>query len=419
MATLARLAACLTCGGYHGLRFLGRCARHSIDGGDGHPALLGAALADLFESLGGAFLKVGQVLSTRVDLLPEEALVPLRRLREGVGPMAFAEVARVIERSLGRPLEQLFAGFDGRPEASASIAQVHRAIVRDTGEEVAVKVRRPGVAARLAADARVLAAGARTLGALGSLRRLPLLEAVREVNGALVAQADFLAEARHLRDFGRRYEQTPGVRVPGVVDRLCSADVVTMEYVADTRSLDDPSVDPARRRAAAVTALRLLYRMIFEAGVFHCDPHPANLRIAPDGTVVVVDFGFVGRFPPGQRRAFAQFFVSIATQNVALAAEIVLATALAVPDDLDADGFASALGAVIKGCAGRRVGQFQVVRFVTSLFAVQRRHGIRGSPHFTLAILTLLAFEGVLKAAAPDLDFQQEAVPYLLNALKS
>jgi ubiquinone biosynthesis protein len=414
---LVRLPACLVYGGYHGLRFLGRLVRSQFCRGPSRRALLGASLADLFESLGGGFLKLGQILSTRVDLLPDEVLAPMRRLRDGIRPMSASAVVRVIERSFGRPLAELFANFDPTPVGSASIAQVHRATIRDTGEEVAVKVRRPGVGPLFTADALLLGAGAWALGKLPWFRGLPLQEAVREVIRSLVAQTDFLAEAQHLRRVRQQYEQFREIRVPRVVDRWCSADMVTMEYIAGSRGMDDQTVDLPTRRAAAVVALRLLYRMIFEFGYFHCDPHPANLRVGADGTVVVIDLGFVAEFPPGHRRAFAEFFVSIATQNVPLAAQIVCRTALSIPGHFDPAAFELALAKVIKACAGRRVGEFQIVRFITSLFAVQQDHGVRGSPQFTLAILTLLAFEGVLKGVAPDLDFQQEAIPILLTAL--
>jgi ubiquinone biosynthesis protein len=304
-----------------------------------------------------------------------------------------------------------------RPLAAASIAQVHRATVKATGQRVAVKVRRPGIERVVAADCRLVCGGTWLLSLLPGFRRLPLNESVGEVAAALVAQTDFVREADNLRRYRGSGARPGEVTVPAVTERLCTPDVLTMEYVPSRGRITEPTLDPAARRAAVRHGLRAIYRSIFEDGFFHCDPHPGNLLVAADGSVVVLDLGYVGAMAPADRRAFAEFFLSIALQDAPRAARIVRETALRVPAGMDRRAFEADLSELIRSCAGRRVGDFQIARFVTRLFRVQQVHGILGSPRFTLAILTLLAFEGTIKATDPQLDFQAEAVPSILAAL--
>jgi ubiquinone biosynthesis protein len=415
---LVRLPAVGLATAWHGLRLLLLLGRGLLTGTGPPPSrALGVTLADLFQSLGASFLKFGQVLSTRVDLLPEEVLAPLRQLQDGVRALPPRHVRRVLDRAFGAPVDELFADFESRPIASGSFAQVHRATLRHTREKVAVKVRRPGIERVVAADARLLRCGAGLLSLLPPFRRLPLRQAVAGVCAALVAQADFTREAAALRRY-RQQRCRPGeALVPGVIDRLCTADVLTMEYVESRGKITDRGIDLATRRGAVRHALRAMYQSIFLDGFFHCDPHPGNLLVAPDGSVVILDLGYVAEFEPGRRRAFAEFFLAIGLRDGARAARVVRETARSVPAGVDWARFEADVAALVQACSGLTVAEFQIVRFVTRLFRVQQAHGICGSDAFTLAILALLALEGTLKAVHPDLDFQREAVPSLLAGL--
>jgi ubiquinone biosynthesis protein len=190
-----------------------------------------------------------------------------------------------------------------------------------------------------------------------------------------------------------------------------------MEFVEAQGRINNHTIKLTSRRLAVRRALQALYRMIFEVGCFHCDPHPGNLLITVDEVVAVLDFGLVAEFKANDRRAFAEFFYSITAQNGRTAARIVRETALCVPECLDPILLERDLTVLLASCAGKTAAQFQIARFVTELFRVQRAHGIYGSPQFTLAILTLLVFEGVIKEVDPDLDFQQEAIPSVIVAL--
>jgi ubiquinone biosynthesis protein len=253
---------------------------------------------------------------------------------------------------------------------------------------------------------------------LPGLNRHPLREAVAQVTGSLVAQSDFLREARNLDRVHEFFKDRPGARAPMVHGELSGPDLITMELIDPPRSIADPAVGPSLRREAVVTGLRALYRMIFEAGFFHCDLHPGNILLAPDDTVVLVDVGFAGEFGPADRRAFAEFFLSIALRDSRRAAQVIRRTAVRTEPHFDPVAFERDVGSLLSRCAPPRAGEFQIVRFVSGLFRVQQTHGLLGSPNFTSAILALLTYEGLIKQTCPDIDFQKEAIPYLMASLQ-
>jgi ubiquinone biosynthesis protein len=416
-AVLARAVGVGARTAWHAGRCAARLAWSRLTGrGATAPERVGAALATLFEDLGGGFLKLGQLLGTRGDLFPESMLIPLRRLLDDVAPLPPDRVRAVLSASLASA-EQAFAEFDPLPLASGSIAQVHRARLRGSDQWVAVKVRRPGIARWMSIDCRLVEAISGVLAHLPWFRRLPVREAVGQVLRVMIAQTDFTAELDHLRRYRGLCGGREGVRIPRPIESLCTADVITMEFCPNRGRVTDRAIDPAARRAVVQKTLRAAYRSIFVDGFFHCDLHPGNVLVAPDGSPVVLDAGYMGEFAPGQRRAFAEFFLSIARRDARTAARVVRQVALHVPERIDPARLEADLADLLRTCAGRTAGQFQIARFVTELFRVQAAHRIRGSPHFTLAILALLTFEGTVKAIDPDLDFQREAVPSLLIGL--
>ncbi len=379
---------------------------------------LGECLASVFESLGGGYLKIGQILATRADLLPPDLLTPLRRLHDQARSFPAAEARRLLEASIGQPVERIFSTFDPVPVSSASIAQVHRAVLRESGREVAIKIKRPGIETALDSDARLFTAAARLLSIWPAFNRLPLIEASAEVSRALRAQTDFRQEAENHRRFQILFADEEAVRIPQLLDDLCGRDVLVMEYLPGLVRLSDPALAPEVARRATLAGLRALYRMIFSAGLVHGDLHPANVLVSREGPLVILDFGFAARMAGPDRVAFAEFFLSIASGDGPTGAANVLRTARGVPPNLDSEAFTQEVAALIAEAAGRTAEEFLVARFVGRLFAIQRRHQVRGTPSFTMAILSLMVFEGIVRARYPDLDFQREVVPYVLAALE-
>ncbi|HEU4713566.1 MAG TPA: AarF/UbiB family protein [Pyrinomonadaceae bacterium] len=377
----------------------------------------GEAVATAFEKLGGGFVKIGQLLSTRPEL-PDELTIPLRRLQDSLAPFPTQSVHGVIERSLGMSLENVFSSIDPTPIGSASIAQVHRATLRKTGADVAIKVRRPGIDETIRIDARVFTNLARFASWFPPFRRIPIQEATREVVATVEGQASFWLEANRHRQFSELFKSGNPVRVPQLVDEYCTDEILVMEYLPDLVRITDPALDEDVHRNAVIAGLRGLYRMLFLEGLVHCDLHPGNILVGREGMVVVVDFGFSARMRPSERAAFARLFLSIALGDGATAARIVRETALRSPANLDNASFEQEIMQLIKASAGQRASDFLISSFVTSLFKIQRKHNMYGSPSFTMAIFSLTVYEGVIRHRCADLDFQREAVPILLAAIQ-
>lgn len=366
-------------------------------------------VAAFCERSGGAVLKAGQILATRADLLPAGLITALSRLQEQVAPSDSDAIRDTIERSFRRPLTEVFDAFDVVPLGCGSVAQVHAARLCGTGERVAVKIKRPGIDVAFRADVAVLRACAAALGR--ALPKLPFDDALLELSEALLGQIDFDQERRAHQCVWQLLRNDPGVVVPLLKPELCTGDVLVMQLVEPLERLTG---HPGATAQTAVRAgLRALYRMIFDEGVFHCDLHAGNVFMDARGRAVMLDLGCTGRLVPRDRALFREFFLSIALNRGVYAATILRDSALYVPPTLDIHAFEHDVSRVVAAFAAQPAGRFGVPRFVASVFSVQKRHGIWASGAFSLAILSLLIFEGLVAHTSPELDFQAEAVSVL------
>ncbi|MFZ9888306.1 MAG: ABC1 kinase family protein, partial [Myxococcota bacterium] len=250
----------------------------------------------MLEELGPTFVKLGQILSMRSDLLPLAFTRELSRLQDQVPPVPFADVRLQIERGLGRPLDELFASVDENPLASASIAQVHAARLGD-GADVVVKVQRPGIAHEIRADASILLLLARLLElVLEEFATYRVHDLAQEFERGLLAELDFTSEAQNLRAFRAFNQDREGVYVPRVFDELCCRTVVTMERVWGRRISDLAAEEDQERTRSVVERLVLVnFEHIFVDGMFHADPHPGNVLVREDGSIAFIDMGLMGR----------------------------------------------------------------------------------------------------------------------------
>lgn len=376
---------------------------------------IGNRLRTSLDALGGAFLKVGQVLAMRPDLFREEIRRPLERLHDHARPCKFNRIP--LESTFKAPLGTVFSEFDETPIATAAIAQVHRATLRHSGLVVAVKIRRPGIERIFSTDLLIAQTFLKFATGLPMLRNLPLREGFAHTSHALQAQTDLRKEANMHRRFRTLFASSHRLTVPGLVENLCSEAVLVTEYIPGLRKLTDPDLDSLIRRAAIETGLHALYKMLFESGLVHCDLHPGNILVDQKGGVVLLDFGFVAELSNEERHAFSRLFMAIAFNDAYAASEIVLETALRIPEDIDKSQLQKDIASLIGNVSGKSAGEFSVAGFVVALFEIQRRHQIYASPAFTMAIVSLMVYEGLIKQYAPDLDFQQEAVPFVMAAL--
>jgi ubiquinone biosynthesis protein len=382
---------------------------------DQYAQLLGESLATFCEALGPAFIKAGQILSSRPDLLPAGVGAPLRRLQNQIASFDGARTPKIIETAFERPLDDLFDSFDLKPIASASIAQVHRARLKD-GREVAVKVRRPGVSRVVNDDMRILRFVAKALSTLPGMSAVPLPELVDEFVGPIKQQLDFHLEAANNQRFREEFALTEHIRLPALVEDLCTENVLTMEYLDHLQRTDFNSLSARERQTAALAGLRALYKMIFIDGFIHADMHPGNVFIREWGEFVILDTGLVASLDEADQRDFVDFFFGLINNEGRECARIIYENASYRAENCDLKAFEAAMVELIGRHSALKSHEFEVAHLVYQLIETQRRFKIRGSTKFMMTILSMVVFDGICKQLYPQCDFQSEARGFLISA---
>jgi ubiquinone biosynthesis protein len=378
-------------------------------------AWLGRVVVDLFKQLGATFIKVGQIMSTRPDLIPEYVSNALAELQDHVGPFPFEDVVRSVEADLGRPLGAIYAEFAPVPIASASVAQVHKARLPD-GRIVAVKVRRPDVVEICTFDLVVMRLWARFISLIPSISTLSPIETLEEFGRAVFAQLDFRIEARNNRRFRSNFKGHADVVFPEVVDALSSERILTMSYITGTKILSTRSTRSDPKRVARL-GLATLMKMIFEDGFVHADLHPGNIFITPDDKLALLDLGLVGELDEPHRKGFSRLFAAWAQRDGDGMARVIHQLSSGGDQAADPERFERLRAAIIEFVGrywGQRLGDVQVGRVLLDLLAIMRRHRVRVNASFTIVNIAIAVTEGIGKQLDPELDLMQEALPYFL-----
>ncbi len=345
--------------------------------------------------LGTTFVKIGQMLSTRMDLLPEEYCEELRKLQDQAPPVEFAAIRTIVEEELKQPLENIFVSFEELPLASASIAQVHRARLKD-GPLVAVKVQKPGVEEMVHSDLEILTYLAGLFDRLGAPGdTIKASEMVAEFKKYLLREIDFLYEASNARKLRMNFAAFPGIRIPQVFTRYSTKRVLVMELVEGIRLShreEFPThIDPARLAELGVQAV---LKMIFEDGFFHADPHPGNLMVAPEaGELVFLDFGMMGVIDERTRENMMLVLSAILKKDVERLTEILeeefLLTPLSSPLSFRLD-----LGEILERYVFVDLREMNLRNLFTDFFYLLRKYHLRFPTHFSLLIRALMVAEG-------------------------
>jgi ubiquinone biosynthesis protein len=397
------------------LVLLGTAVRRGPTHRDAWLGALGRALVAACHELGATFIKVGQIASTRADLLPAPVVAELSTLRDQVPPFPFEQVREIVEAELGRPLEECFATFAAAPVAAASVAQVHRATLAD-GTPLAVKVRRPDIAQKVALDRSILLFLGRGLErVIPSLRLIALEGALLSFCTAVEEQLSLRAEAENNRRFTDNFVGDPEVRFPRLYPALCSDAVLTMEFVdgVHERDLETSAVDV---RGVVASGMRCVCRMIFLHGFVHADLHPGNMRFLAPSTIVLLDLGLVGRLEDEDRLRTAQMLFAFATGDGRTVARIFHdSSPHAAPPDYAA--YEAELAGFVEALQKRGMAEVQLALEIGRLFDVLRRHRVQARSHMTMVNLALMTAEGLGKRLAPELSLADEALPYLAEAL--
>lgn len=379
-------------------------------------SLFGLSLTELCNALGATFIKIGQILSTRCDLFPPEMIEPLIKLQDQVAPFPFRKVRTIVLAEYGSSLEKVFAEFEEQPISSASVASVYKARLHN-GELVAVKIRRPDIKRKVQNDIRLMRFLARGLARLPQMRLVPVVDMINELGESIEQQIDLRIEAGNNRRFRAQLSPEPQVQVPALVDEYCTEAILVMEFIPDLVRIDELDWTDAEYQESLLTGLRALYTMIFLDGFIHCDMHPGNFFLRRGGQVVILDTGFIARLNDQDRRYFARFFLDIATNAGKDGARILYETASYASESFNREQFDQAVINLIGKTAGSKAAEFQVATFAFHIFDIQRRFGLRGSTNFTMAILSLLIFEGIAKQLYPQLDFQSIARPFVIKGM--
>lgn len=367
--------------------------------------------------LGPTFVKGGQLLSTRKDLLPPHWCEVLGQLHDRVDPMPAAHARAALTAAYPPGTPWPFAEFDWTPAASGSIACVYRARLHD-GRQVAVKVRRPEIRDRMLADFALLGIGARAMQRLPGMRRVPASRMVDQLGFAVLRQLDLGAEAAALRSLRSNLTGLKYFRIPEPLDEVSADGVLVMEFIAGLGRFAPGEMNNEERRDVIKRVLHGTYQMLFLDGVVHCDMHPGNLYLTRDAEVVLLDAGFVVPLEPRVKRLFAEFFLQLSMGRGDECAETVLRSAEHVPPNADVDAFRSGIIELVTYSTRKTAGEFRLAPFATRLFDLQRRSGIAAAPEFVFPLVSLLVLEGMINEFDIHVDFQAEAIPTLLTALR-
>jgi predicted unusual protein kinase regulating ubiquinone biosynthesis (AarF/ABC1/UbiB family) len=374
--------------------------------GPGEPK--GEELATDLERMGPTFVKVGQLLSTRADFMPPAYLEALSRLQDRVEPFAFEDVERIVTEELGVRISKAFDEFEVKPMASASLAQVHRARLRD-GREVAVKVQRPGIREQVAQDLEVFAEIAEMAEKHTDVgRRYQLIAMVEEFRRSLLRELDYQREAAHLQAMRKSLAEFDRIVIPAPIDSYSTGRVLTMELVHGTK-ID--KLSPVVRTdldgdALAEQLIGAYLHQILVEGLFHADPHPGNVLLTHDHRVGLLDLGMVGHVAPALQEQLLKLLASVTEGQGDEVAELVVRIGTKQPD-FEPQLFRRRITELVAEHRGLPVAQLQVGRVVLELVALASDTGIHAPPELALLGKTLLNLDLVVRTLAPELNVSE------------
>lgn len=363
-------------------------------------------------ALGPAYIKFGQVLSTRPDVVGDTVARQLRVLQDRLPPFP-SDLARVeIARELERPVDEIFSEFS-EPVAAASIAQVHRARLRATGEEVAVKVLRPGVEKAFRRDVDAFRFAARVLDLfVPSARRLRPLDVITHFEGVVRGELDLRMEAAAASEFADTTKGDEGFRVPSVRWAHSGRRVMTLDWVEGVGAADVEAIRAQGHDTAALArrVLQLFLNHALRDGYFHGDMHQGNLKVDAAGNIVAYDFGIMGRIDDYTRRVYAEILFGFIRRDYRRVAEVHFEAGY-VPPDRDIDEFAQALRAVGEPIFGMDASRISMGRLLAYLFEVTERFGMQTRTELILLQRTMVVVEGVARTLDPRMNIWDAAQP--------
>ncbi|MEI4195583.1 2-polyprenylphenol 6-hydroxylase [Roseovarius sp. E0-M6] len=371
-------------------------------------------------ALGPAYIKFGQILSTRPDLVGDDLATELRVLQDKLPPFDVETAKDSIESELSAPVDAMFDDFSA-PVAAASIAQVHKARLRDTGDDVAVKVLRPGIERAFRKDIDAFYFAAKMVEFLSpASRRLRPTDVIAHFEGVVMGELDLRLEAASASEFAANTEGDEGFGLPDVKWHLSSRRVMTMGWVDGTPLGDNAALDAAGHDRAALgeRVLQLFLSHALRDGYFHADMHQGNLKVAPNGDIVAYDFGIMGHIDEYTRQVYAEILYGFIKRDYRRVAEVHFEAGY-VPADRDVDEFARALRAVGEPIFGMDASRISMGSLLSYLFEVTERFGMETRTELILLQRTMVVVEGVARSLNPQINIWQVAKPVVEDYIRA
>jgi ubiquinone biosynthesis protein len=370
----------------------------------GTPADSEELAADL-EAMGPTFVKLGQLLSSRPDILPPSYIAALSRLQDDVAPFAYDEVERIVAHELGARISRLYLDFDREPLAAASLGQVHRATLRD-GRPVVVKVQRPGIRDQVAEDLEVLAELADFVESNTELgQRFALIDTLEEFRRTLIRELDYRQEAMHLATLRENLREFEHIVVPAPIDDLTTSRVLTMDFITGRKitSLSPIALTELDGRTLADELFHAYLKQILVDGFFHADPHPGNVFLTADGRIALLDLGMVGRLTQSMRDELLKMVLAISEGRGDEVAAVAVRTGDPRPA-FDEVSYRRDIATLVAEYQGRTADQIQVGKVVLEVSRIAGDNGIRPSPELSVLGKALLNLDQVGRTLDPDFD---------------
>ncbi|MCD4821653.1 MAG: AarF/ABC1/UbiB kinase family protein [Methanococcoides sp.] len=374
----------------------------------------------VLEELGPTYVKFGQLMSMRQDLIPKEYAEEFAKLQNEVPPFSFDEVERVVEEEFGKKIEEIFLSFDSSSIAAASIGQVHRAKLFD-GTEVVVKVQRPGIRKVISSDLDILYSMAGFAEEhVEEAKLYSPVEVVDEVYHSIHAEMDYTQEARNIERFRRNFENDPDIVIPNVYWEYSTRRVLTMEYIDGVKcnnfnTLEEMGLD---RYKIAENGTKAFMKQIFEDGFFHADMHSGNVLILEDGRICLLDFGMVGSISNEMKNLLVDALLAIAREDVTQYLEVMRDFGM-VPDELDIHSFKIEYGYILSKYYGRSLKQLDTPEMIAEMMTLLRKFRIRIPPNIALLFKGVMTVSGFALQMVPDFNVTVVAEPYAKGIMRN
>lgn len=373
----------------------------------------------VFEELGPTFIKFGQILSNRPDILPDDLIKELVKLQEDVPAFAAAEAIDVIETELNCKICDVFVQFDSTPVAAASIAQVHKAKLK-TGETVAVKIQRPGIKRLIETDLEIMIHLSQVLEFhIKEIKQINLTAVIEEFGNNIRKEIDFQIELSNIERFRNNHEKDKRLYIPKTFKTFSTKKILTLEFiegtsVGQTDELQKKGIDTKR---LATTGTRIILKQIFEYGFFHADPHPGNIYILNDGRICFIDFGLMGVLPPKYREYLGDFIIGFVNNDIRKICKTILKLAIS-HENLNNDLFETKISELIEQFTYMPLKDINMGEVITKALDIVIKYEIQMPPVIYLLSKAMVTIEGVARKLDPEFDITAHFKPFAKKIIK-